>query len=657
LLIPSLVAQEIRSAVIEYLTTTFALADDDAREALAELLTDPGRGMFRGPYLRARTPYQQVPESWESPLGWLPDGFRPFVHQADAFRRLSSLDRDPEPVIVTSGTGSGKTEAFLLPILDHCRRHRGTPGIKALLLYPMNALATDQARRIAGYVHENAELDGVTAGLYIGGQGNRDRMRSDGIIDRRDILRSSPPDILLTNYKMLDYLLLREADALLWRLSRESLRYLVLDEFHTYDGAQGTDVAMLLRRLGAALHVPGDGPPLGTVTPVATSATLGGATEETSQRMREFAERVFGIPFPPEAVAGEERMIGADAVPGDDAALPVPAIADVCVATEPTAADPGSWRELAALFTGTPVTDPMALGGILRRHPLTRAVAEALGRPQPLVAAVAAVTRQVLPWAVATGIDPDAAGQALLRFLALLSYARITPGTGAPGSSEDPSGPAAQVTQGARPLLHVEVQLWIRELHRILRTLSGPPAAFSWWSDGPTAQPTPPSEDDTPGAGETVGEVPRLPAAYCRNCGRSGWAAVAGELAGPLRGDPELVWRESLASPRRLRYLIAASGDEPDIRWIDPGTLEVQADQSGQRAAVLVTADGPAAERQECPSCGKADSVRFLGSRTATLVSVSLTQLFGSSRVNPGEQKNLVFTDSVQDAAHRGGFL
>jgi ATP-dependent helicase YprA (DUF1998 family) len=292
-LIPSLVAQEIRGAVIEYLTTTFALADDDAREALAEMLTDPGRGMFRGPYLRVRTPYQQVPESWESPLGWLPDGFRPFVHQAEAFRRLSSLDCDPEPVIVTSGTGSGKTEAFLLPILDHCRRHRGTPGIKALLLYPMNALATDQARRIAGYVYENAELDGVTAGLYIGGSGSRDRMRADGIVDRRDILRSSPPDIRLINYKMLDYLLLREADALLWRLSRQSLRYLVLDEFHTYDGAQGTDVAMLLRRLGAALHVPSDGPPLGPVTPVATSATLGGATEETSERMREFAERVL----------------------------------------------------------------------------------------------------------------------------------------------------------------------------------------------------------------------------------------------------------------------------------------------------------------------------------------------------------------------------
>src|SRR5262249_12556352 len=210
-----------------------------------------------------------------------------------AFARLSSFGKDPQPVILTTGTGSGKTEAFLLPILDHCRRHLGTPGVKALLLYPMNALATDQARRIAGYVHEYAELRGLTAGLYTRGEGTRDRMGPDSLIDRREIIRDTPPDILLTNYKMLDYLLVREADARIWRQAQDTLQYLVLDEFHTYDGAQGTDVAMLLRRLGATLRVPPDGPPLGTVTPVATSATLGGSTEATERQMREFADRVF----------------------------------------------------------------------------------------------------------------------------------------------------------------------------------------------------------------------------------------------------------------------------------------------------------------------------------------------------------------------------
>ena len=104
-MIPSLVAGEVRAAVLEYLTTAFALADDDARQALADLLTDPARGIFRGPYLRARTPYRPVPDDWRSPLGWLPTGFTPYEHQAQAFTRLTSLGKDPEPIIVTTGTG------------------------------------------------------------------------------------------------------------------------------------------------------------------------------------------------------------------------------------------------------------------------------------------------------------------------------------------------------------------------------------------------------------------------------------------------------------------------------------------------------------------------------------------------------------------------
>jgi ATP-dependent helicase YprA (DUF1998 family) len=652
-LIPSLLAEEIRGAVVEYLTTTFALADDGARDALTRLLTDSDGGMFRGPYLRVRTPYRPVPESWQSPLGWLPPGFRPYRHQAAAFARLSSVEREPDPVIVTTGTGSGKTEAFLLPILDHCRRHIGTPGVKALLLYPMNALATDQARRIAGYVHEHAALHGLTAGLYIGGPDSHDRMGPASLIDKREVLRDVPPDILLTNYKMLDYLLLREADAPLWRHARHTLRYLVLDEFHTYDGAQGTDVAMLLRRLGATLRVPPSGPPLGAVTPVATSATLGGSTEATGQRMRAFAERVFGITFEPSSVIGEERMTAAETAAGDNVGLPIPDIGAVCAAAGPTARDDGSWHELAELFTGTPVTSPAALGPVLSRHPLTRIVADVLAHPLPLGLAVTAVTRQVLPWAAAAERDPAAAGRALLRFLGLLSRTRVSSSDESAGGAE---GFGHRGDLAGQPLLHVEVQLWVRELHRILRTLGDQPV-FSWWSDGPAQLPGPRPGDEQESAAMHAEDAVRLPAAYCRNCGRSGWAALAGELAGPLRGDPELVWRESLASPGRLRVLIAASDGEPDVRWLDPGTFEAHPDQAVGRVAVLITPDARAAERQECPSCRKPDAVRFLGSRTATLVSVSLTQLFGSAQVRPAEQKTLVFTDSVQDAAHRAAFI
>ena len=159
-MIPSFLAEEIQVALVEYLSTTFALSDDGARDALSSFLADPRDGIFRGPYLRVRTPFRTVDDRWMPPLDWLPDGFRPFGHQADAFARLSSMGNTPRPTIVTTGTGSGKTECFLLPILDHCRRERrnNRRGVKALILYPMNALASDQAGRIAALTVRTAEL-------------------------------------------------------------------------------------------------------------------------------------------------------------------------------------------------------------------------------------------------------------------------------------------------------------------------------------------------------------------------------------------------------------------------------------------------------------------------------------------------------------------
>lgn len=113
--------------------------------------------------------------------------------------------------------------------------------MKAVLLYPMNALATDQAGRIGEYLAQ-PELAQVTAGLYIGDRPDTDFRR---VMTRREEMRRTPPDVLVTNYKMLDLLLQRAEDRALWEGA--DLTYVVLDEFHTYDGAQGTDVAMLLQ--------------------------------------------------------------------------------------------------------------------------------------------------------------------------------------------------------------------------------------------------------------------------------------------------------------------------------------------------------------------------------------------------------------------------
>src|SRR3712207_1259488 len=212
-MLPSLVAEELRASLTSFLGTTFALADEDVRAELERFIGDEEQGVFRGPFVRLRLPSRPAQDGWQNQLGFVPRGFPPHRHQAEAWRRLSSLHRPPQPTLVTTGTGSGKTESFLVPLLDHCWRNSHVRGIKALVLYPMNALANDQARRIAALVHDHPdELGGVRVGLYTGDSPDSSAMSEGSVIGNRYELRSNPPDILLTNYKMLDMLLLRSED-------------------------------------------------------------------------------------------------------------------------------------------------------------------------------------------------------------------------------------------------------------------------------------------------------------------------------------------------------------------------------------------------------------------------------------------------------------
>ena len=640
-MLPSLIAEELRDALASYLGTTFALADDEVRERLEAFLTDPVDGIFRGPYVRLRLPFRPAAEGWEDVLDWAPPGFRPYHHQAEAFRRLSSKHGRPQPTLVTTGTGSGKTEAFLIPLLDHCRRARaaGQPGIKALVLYPMNALANDQAQRIDALLRANAEeLGEITVGLYTGDAEAGQQSGADSLLRQRRELRENPPDILLTNYKMLDFLLLRPEDAELWRASRDSLQYVVLDEFHTYDGAQGTDVAMLLRRLSMTLGVSRPGRPLGQITPVATSATLGDGGE-TNSTLLDFAGRVFGEPFDATAVIRENRLsveewLG-DAPPVDPftyEALPM-----LEQLPPPTPGRPHLERlaEVARVFLRDPaatggsawgnpdpdiVSDRHRLGLRLKHHPLTAKLLAAAATPRPL----GDLVREVAPDWVRRR---DAAGQrALSDFLALLSHAR----------------------SGDRPLLQVEIQLWIREVSRIDRAVVSVPD-FRWGSDSP----------------RTDLDQRYLPAIYCRHCGRSGWGAARRSSETALDANPQHIRRLSARNQGRFRALIYApgedqAGDRKALSWLDPITLELHARRPSEEhelLPVLVTSDDEAAKKERCPSCGLDDGIRFLGSRVATLTSVAVGHVFASPDVDPEQKKTLLFTDSVQDAAHRAGFI
>jgi len=127
-------------------------------------------------------------------------------------------------------------------------------------------------------------------------------MGPESIVTNKVTLRLKPPDILLTNYKMLDYLLVRVKDFPLWKQNGpESLRFLVVDELHTFDGAQGTDLACLVRRLKARLKTSP-----GFLCCVGTSATLG--SEDEKQRLVQYAQEVFGEPFDGDAVITESRV-------------------------------------------------------------------------------------------------------------------------------------------------------------------------------------------------------------------------------------------------------------------------------------------------------------------------------------------------------------
>ncbi|WJG11402.1 DEAD/DEAH box helicase [Gordonia sp. Swx-4] len=226
-----------------------------------------------------------------------------YRHQESAIRKVTR----GRNLVVSTGTGSGKTESFLVPILNSLMEERanGTlgPGVRALLLYPMNALANDQLKRLRGLLKG---MPDITFGRYTGEteQTRRDaestyraanpgQERLPNELLSREEMRANPPHFLLTNYAMLEYLLLRPADLDLFDGEHSGTwRFIALDEAHVYDGAQGAEVALLLRRLRQRV---GRDRPLQCI---ATSASLTGKTPETQgEEATTFARNLFDAPF------------------------------------------------------------------------------------------------------------------------------------------------------------------------------------------------------------------------------------------------------------------------------------------------------------------------------------------------------------------------
>ena len=307
---PLLASASIESTYKRYIKTLLIPKEPALAEAFVREV-DRTRKLTQGPLLELTPPYQPgasladlIDEGVLNPSFAAFDSVgmplnRPlYLHQEQAIRKVVA----GRNVVVTTGTGSGKTESFLIPILNKLIAEQAagtlTPGVRALLLYPMNALANDQVKRLRGslantpditfgrYTGETEETAGYAEKAFRSMHPDQQRLRNELL--SREEMRERPPHILLTNYAMLEYLLLRPRDLDLFEGAHGGRwEFVALDEAHVYDGAQGAEVGLLLRRLRDRVA------PTTSLQCIATSASLDGAPLDVMT----FASDLFDVPF------------------------------------------------------------------------------------------------------------------------------------------------------------------------------------------------------------------------------------------------------------------------------------------------------------------------------------------------------------------------
>lgn len=237
--------------------------------------------------------------------------FHPFKHQLKAWKTL--LDEKPKSVVVTSGTGSGKTECFMVPVIndlyeEYAQNQQPLVGVRALFLYPLNALINSQQERLDAWTQHFG--NNLRYCLYNGNTENSEsKMRSaqkkrPNEVLSRELLRKEPAPILVTNGTMLEYMLVRQVDSPIIEQSRaqRSLRWIVLDEAHTYVGSQAAELSLQLRRVLQAFGVEAK-----DVRFVATSATIAG--DDAAEQLQKYLANLAGVETEQVKVIGGRRVI------------------------------------------------------------------------------------------------------------------------------------------------------------------------------------------------------------------------------------------------------------------------------------------------------------------------------------------------------------
>lgn len=643
----------------DYLRTEFRAKDPTLQAALEAELDAPG--------FLAQEPFYQAHRPFKSGTPWrqLPIDVRlaqvmekrsgtqaAYLHQADAIAEL--LSPAARPVVVTTGTGSGKTEAFLLPVIENAWQDAAKfnkSGLTAILVYPMNALANDQELRINQYLEEAGMAGAVTVAKYDRGTSQADRER----------LRKSPPHILLTNYMMLEYLLVRPAD-------REDIfanhrcRFLVLDEVHTYRGTLGSNIALLVRRLKVHLararqewraNVPDEDRArrYPTMIPVGTSATIKTVAEEGLSRdemiqqrdaaVQQFFATLTGAAPETIRVLGEELQ---EVQIPDEAVYPArPGRVEVGALE---IGDVQAVRQSLCRLAGLPADTPIDQAA--RRYRLLWDLNRWLtSRPMSTSQIVAQMKTEVADRKDVADEDVRAEIEA-----ALVIGAALPDGT--PGA------------------LRLRTHRFIRggwQFHRCLN-----PACGKLYAKG---------EEHC-----TACHHPTAPLYLCRNCGAD-YLRLVGDREAPLRPSdkPTLEDEWLVYDPARFEGVAAADEDEEDngeaapgrrrrakiqkpIKKkpildgsLDPRTLQFSSNSADYPLKVTLL---PA--RTQCLCCGGTAGSRnvitpvSLGTSAAVkVVGEGLVEVLAeANRDRPGhdgKERLLVFSDSRQDAAHQARFI
>jgi DEAD/DEAH box helicase domain-containing protein len=640
-MLPLQQAYEVKHSILEYLKATFSFKDRKVHDAFYKFITDENEGIFKGPYISLKLPFVSAPASEEIPLEVIPP-FRPYDHQYKSFRRLHTQGgHQPKSTLITTGTSSGKTECFLFPILDYCYKNLHRRGIKVIILYPMNALASDQAKRLAETIWNDPRLKGkVTAGLFIGEGKEKKKFPQDmgdvHVIENKDSIVDSPPDILLTNFKMLDYALMRSQYHNLWTFNLDDpslLQFLVLDELHTYDGAQGTDVANLVRRLKLKLHIE-----RGQLCAVGTSATIGSG-DDSKALLIDYATKVFGESFDQESVITEHRQSVQEFFNIDEDQLEafIPrqiGLLESRLRENETYAE--YIKRQKRLWQLPENIDNKALGSELKKLRIIRDLISITSSEiltlEDLMGKLAAINpdfRQRPEWDEANQLSPRE--EIIQSILALISEAKVGEGK-------------------EFPFLYLQIQIWIRELTGVLREVGTSPK-FTW-------------KDKVGGKYDPKA----LPSYFCRECGASGWLGVKDDNKNHFYSDPLQVYEYFFSNHKNVfllnteehRHIEEYEPTNVINEFLNPVDLALRSKPEEDYfliQAVRKLRDNKS--RHICPECNTENTLGIIGTRVATLSSITVSQVLASD-LDPRTEKYrkvLAFTNSVQDAAHQAGFI